>query len=297
VTRYEWVTARKVEGFPVNRACQVAEVSAQSFYDWERKQRSDPTAKEQFDAELVGAMKRIVIEHDQTYGSPRMTAALRDLGYQVNRKRVERLMRQHRVVGIHKPARKITTVPAEHDGKLPDLVQRRFDPGEVDQVWVSDITYIKTGQGWLYLATVLDLGSRRLLGYSMANHMRTELIGDALDMAAACRGGQTRGIVFHSDKGGQYMSDTFAKQIQRFRMKQSVGRTGVCWDNSVAESFFSSLKRELVHRYRFEDRAGARRKIFAWTNRYNNQRLHSSLDYRTPVAYETNQQHAALKAA
>ncbi len=297
MTRYEWVTARKVEGFPIAKACEVAEVSVQSFYDWQRKQQASPTIKEVFDAELVGTMKQIAIEHDQTYGSPRMTAALRDLGYRVNQKRVERLMRQNGIVGVHKPARKVTTIPAEHRGKLPDLVQRDFQPGEINRVWVSDITCIKTGEGWLYLATVLDLGSRRLVGYSMARHMRTGLIVDALDMAAACRGGRTRNIVFHSDKGGQYMSDRFAKRIQKYRMKQSTGRTGVCWDNSVAESFFSTLKRELVHRYRFEDRAGARRKIFAWTNRYNNTRLHSSLNYQTPVAYETSQQQAAQKAA
>ena len=164
--------------------------------------------------------------------------------------------------------------------------------------WVSDITYIPTGQGWLYLATVLDLGSRRLLGYSMATHMRTSLIRDALDMAAGVRGGATAGIIFHSDRGSQYMSHEFAQAISNRQMVQSAGRTGVCWDNSVAESFFSSLKRELVSRYRFEDRVGARRAIFAWINRYNTRRLHSSLRYLPPIEWEnTYHQQPANQAA
>lgn len=187
---------------------------------------------------------------------------------------------------------------AEHNPPLPDLIGRRFNPGRPDAAWVSDITYIPTGQGWLYLATVLDLGSRRLLGYSMAHHMRTELVSDAREMAAGVRGGLTAGIVFHSDRGSQYMSRAFAQTIADRQMAQSVGRTGVCWDNSIAESFFSSLKRELVGRYRFEDRAGARRAIFTWINRYNTRRLHSTLGYLPPTEWEnTYHQHPADQAA
>ncbi|MCP4960628.1 MAG: IS3 family transposase, partial [Actinomycetia bacterium] len=164
--------------------------------------------------------------------------------------------------------------------------------------WVGDITYVPTDQGWLFVATVIDLGSRRLLGYAMASHMRTELIVDALAMAAGVRGGVTAGTIFHSDRGSQYLSGDYRQAIKDRHMVQSVGRTGVCWDNSVAESFFSSLKRELVSRYRFEDRAGARRAIFAWINRYNTRRLHSSLDYRSPIDWENhNHPPQANKAA
>jgi putative transposase len=286
VTRYRWVLARKAEGFPVTMACAVAEVSRQAFYDWRFRATSGPSETEQADTELVELMRDIADEFDETYGSPRMTVELSNRGSVVNHKRVERLMRVHGMVGVHKTAKVRTTIRAEHNPPLPDLVGRRFDPGIPDVAWVSDITYIPTGQGWLYLATVLDLGSRRLLGYSMNTHMRTSLITDALDMAAGIRGGATAGIVFHSDRGSQYMSGAFAQAITGYEMAQSVGRTGVCWDNSVAESFFSSLKRELVSRYRFEDRAGARRAIFAWINRYNTRRLHSSLGYLPPIEWE-----------
>lgn len=298
MTRYRWVLARKAEGFPITMACRVAEVSRQAFYDWRLRVAGGPTAAEQAEDELVAVMREIHDEFDETYGEPRMTVELANQGVVVNHKRVARLMRTHGIVGVHKPAKVRTTIPAEHNPPLPDLIGRRFDPGMADVAWVSDITYIRTGQGWLYLATVLDLGSRRLLGYSMATHMRTSLITDALEMAAGVRGGLTAGIIFHSDRGSQYMSREFAEAITGRQMVQSVGRTGVCWDNSVAESFFSSLKRELVSRYRFEDRSGARRAIFAWINRYNARRLHSTLGYLPPIEWEnTYHQQPADQAA
>ena len=286
MTRYGWVADRKAEGFPITMACRVADVSRQAFYDWRLRAKSGPTEADHAEAAVVRQVREIHDEFDETYGSPRMTVELANHGYKVNRKRVERLMRVHGIVGVHKPAKVRTTIPAEHNPPLPDLVARDFTVGRPDVAWVSDITYIPTGQGWLYLATVLDLGSRRLLGYSMATHMRTSLITDALDMAAGVRGAVTAGIIFHSDRGSQYMSREFAQSITGHQMVQSVGRTGVCWDNSVAESFFSSLKRELVSRYRFEDRSGARRAIFTWINRYNTRRLHSTLGHLPPVEWE-----------
>jgi transposase InsO family protein len=251
VTRYLWVLARKAEDCPVTAGCQVAEVSISSFNDWRRRREVDPIRAQLEEGALVVAMRKVADDFDGTYGSPRMTVELQNQGWVLNHKRIERLMALHGIVGVHKPAKARTTIPAEHNPPLPDLVGRRFKPGQPDVVWVSDITYIPTSQGWLYLATVIDLGSRRLLGYAMANHMRTQLIIDALDMAAGIRGGRTRGIIFHSDRGSQYMSKDYAKAMWRHRMRQSVGRTGVCWDNAVAESWFSSLKRELVSRYRF----------------------------------------------
>jgi len=230
VTRYEWVLARKAENFPVTAACGVAEVSTQAFNDWRRRRESDPTPGELEQAALVEAMWEIHTEFDGVYGSPRMTVELNNQGWVVNHKRVERLMVLHGIVGVHKPAKVRTTVPAEDAPPLPDLIGRRFKPGRSDAAWVGDITYIPTGAGRLYLATVIDLGSRRLLGYAMANHMRTQLVVDALEMAAATRGGATRGVIFHSDRGSQYMSGDYAKAIWGFGMRQSVGRTGVCWD-------------------------------------------------------------------
>jgi transposase InsO family protein len=286
VTRYRWVAARKAEGFPIAMACRVAEVSRQAFHDWRARQAGGPSDAERFESELVAEIRAIHDEFDQTYGAPRVTVELVRRGWLVNHKRVERLMRLHGIVGVHKTAKVRTTIPAEENPPLPDLVGRRFAPGRPDVAWCGDITYVPTGEGWLYVASVLDLGSRRLIGYSMAGHMRTELVADALNMAATTRGGRTAGIIFHGDRGSQYLSGDYRQLIADLNMVQSVGRTGVCWDNSVAESFWSTLKREVVHRYRFPDRATARRAIFAWINTYNHRRLHSSLGYQPPAEWE-----------
>jgi putative transposase len=286
VTRYRWVLDRKAEGFPVTMACTVADVSRQAFNDWRVRVAAGPTDLEQAEAVLVAKIGEIHTESDATYGEPRMTAELARRGVVVNHKRVERLMRVHRIVGVHKPAKVITTIPAEWNPPMPDLVGRNFTPGEPDVAWAGDITYVATGEGWLYLASVLDLGSRRLLGYSMADHMRTELVADALTMAIGQRGGQVAEVIFHGDRGSQYMSSDYRKLVTGHGMVQSVGRTGVCWDNAVAESFWSSLKRELVHRYRFATRAEARRAIFMWINRYNRSRIHTTLGMLPPIEYE-----------
>ena len=299
MTRYRWVLARKAEGFPITMACAVAEVSRQAFHDWRKRQGEPPTAAEVAESGLVETIRGIHTDSDGTYGEPRISAELAQRGEVVNPKRVARLMWVHGIVGVHKPAKKRTTIPAEDSAPLPDLIGRRFAPGAPDVAWVSVITYIATGSGWLYVATVLDLGSRRLLGYSMATHMRTELVTDAIEMAVAARGVQVSGIIFHSDRGAQYLSGACRDLITKLEMRQSVGRTGVCWDNAVAEAFFGSLKRELVSRYRFADRHQARRAIFAWINRYNTARLHSSLGYLPPITWENQyrQQPPATKAA
>ena len=297
MTRYWWVAARKAEGFPITVACRVAGVSRQAFHDWRASGAVGPTRAEVADAALVDEIRAIHVEFDGTYGQPRMTEELARRGRSVNHKRVERLMREHGIVGVHKPPRVRTTIPAEDAPPLPDLIGRRFKPGRPDVAWVGDITYIPTGQGWLYLASVLDLGSRRLLGYSMADHMRTELVADALTMAAGARGGATAGIIFHGDRGSQYLSGGYRQLVTSLGMVQSVGRTGVCWDNSVAEALWSSLKRELVHRYQFCDRATARRAIFAWINSYNQRRLHSSLGYVPPMEWEQRYRQARADQA
>ncbi len=171
---------------------------------------------------------------------------------------------------------------------------RLFDPDQVDHTWAGDITYVPTGEGWLYLATVIDLASRRLIGYSMSTSVDTELVADALKMAVATRGLVTMDeTIFHSDRGTQYTSKTFRTLCSDLGLRQSAGRTGSCLDNAVAESFFATLKVELVNRLRYRTRAEARTSIFAWTVRYNRRRLHSTLGMIPPVEWETRQYQTA----
>ena len=286
MTRCVWVAARRAEGFPTALCCRVAKVSRQAFYGWQARQAAGPTDRERSEASLVGEIREIHAASDGTYGSPRITAELRARGHRVNPKRVARLMRAHRIAGVRPRRPKRTTTPARSKTKLPDLVGRRFGVGAPDRAWVSDITYVRTGQGWLYLAVVLDLGSRRLLGYQMSDRIDARLVADALDMAGAARQGRTAGTVFHSDRGSQYLAGTLRKTIAGWGLAQSVGRVGSSADNAVAEAFFSSLKRELVHRRRYPDRATARRSIFEWLARYNTTRRHTSLDNLTPDQHE-----------
>jgi len=286
VTRCWWVDSQRAAGLLVTMACMVAGVSTSVFYEWAAGKLRGPSERDWQEALLVNEIHDLHRASDGTYGVPRIAADLREAGRRVNRKRVERLMRINGIVGVHKLRKVRTTIPAQDNPPMPDLVGRRFNPGRPDAAWCGDITYVRTGEGWLYLASVLDLGSRRLLGYSMADHMRTELVGDALEMAVAVRGGHVDDVIFHGDRGSQYMSGEYRAQVTGHGMRQSVGRTGVCWDNSVAESFWSSLKRELVYRRRFATRAEARQAIFVWINYYNRTRRHSTLGYLPPIKWE-----------
>ena len=296
MTRYRWVAARKAKGFPITMACKSPTcVVGVPRLAGPNCGGTDRTGARRGRVGRVDACDpRRVRRHLWRAAHDRRT---RPAGTTGEPQAGPAPMRVHGIVGVFKPAKVRTTIPAEECPPLPDLVGRRFAPAAPDVVWCGDITYVKTGEGWLYVASVLDLGSRRLLGYSMADHMRTELVADALDMAAAARGGHTAGIIFHGDRGSQYMSGDYRQLIGDLDMVQSVGRTGVCWDNAVAESFWSSLKREVVHRYRCATRAEARREIFVWINRYNHRRLHSSLGYLPPVAWEQLYRHTQADLA
>jgi hypothetical protein len=190
VTRFRHVDDQKAAGFPVTSACEAASVSTSGYYDWCERVAAGPTVRQLADAELVALMRALFDEADGNYGVPRMYKALRHAGLVVNRKRVARLMRRHGMAGRFRRRKCRTTFPGPDGYQIPDLVGRRFDAGAPDQAWCQDITYVATHEGWLYVASVLDLGSRRLLGYSMADHMRTELVLDALDMAITARGGK-----------------------------------------------------------------------------------------------------------
>ena len=286
MTRFCCVDDQKAAGFPVIAACEAAGVSTSGFYDWSTRQSAEPTERQVAEAELVTLMRGIFDASDGNYGVPRMHRELRRAQVIVNEKRVRRLMRLHGMAGRCRRRRCQTTFPGPDGYVIPDLVGRAFTPGAPDQAWCQDITYIPTGEGWLYLASVLDLGSRRLLGYSMADHMRTELVLDALTMAVAARAGTVTGVIAHADRGSQYTSNDYLEFCQQHQMRPSVGRTGVCWNNAVAESFWESLKRECLQGRIFATRAEARRAIFRWVNWYNSTRLHSSLQHVPPIEWE-----------
>ena len=294
MTRYECVTARKAEGFNVIDACDAAGVSTSAYYDWCSKP-TGPTDAELEEAYLLNEIRDIHAAFDGTYGEPRMTAQLRRQGWVVNHKRVERLMRENGVVG-HRPRKRRSLTKADETAPpIPDRVGRLFDPDRLDEVWCGDITYVPTGEGWLYLATVIDLASRRLLGWSMGNTHDASLVSRALETAVAARGRVTMDgeTIFHHDRGSEYTSDDFRTTSIDLGIIQSASRTGSCLDNAVAESLFATLKVELVNRQTYPTRADARRAIFRWIARYNHRRLHSTLGMVPPIEWETRQTETA----
>ena len=295
MSRYECVDDQKAAGFPVSAACTAAGVSTSGFYDWRAREAAGATERQLADAELVELMRELFDAADGNYGVPRMYKELRRGGVVVNRKKVRRLMRCNGMAGRHLRRKCRTTFPGPDGYVIPDLIGRRFAPGAPDVAWCQDITYIATREGWLYLASVLDLGSRRLLGYSMADHMRSELVLDALTMAVAARGGDhaVAGVINHADRGAQYTSNDYLDYCHARQLRPSVGATAVCWDNAVAESFWSSLKRECIQGKIFATRAQARRAIFRWINWYNTTRLHSSLNDIPPLEWEHQYQQAS----
>ncbi|WNM33668.1 IS3 family transposase [Streptomyces sp. Li-HN-5-11] len=285
MTVHPFIEAEKTAGHNVKRACELLKVSRAAFY---ARRTGTPGPRAVRDAELT---KQITAVHEQsrgTYGAPRVHAVLQREGAGCGRRRVARLMRLAGLAGRHRRRRHRTTIPDPHAATRPDLVLRDFqpDPAAVDTRWCGDITCIATEEGWLYLATVIDIASRRVAGWAAADHLRTELVAEAL--RAACRTRRPAGpVIFHSDRGCQYTSREFALLATEFGVRLSVGRTGQCWDNALAESFFATLKNELTDTRFWPIRAAARTAIFEWIESwYNLQRLHSSLGHRTPADYE-----------
>lgn len=268
----------------VAEMCRVLEVSRSGFYDWQRRPPSDRAVT---DAMLAVEIEAIWECSDRTYGAPRTHRWLRKQGFRVGRKRVARIMRAHDFEGESGRRKIRTTIVDRGATAAADLVKRDFNPTEPDTTWVGDITYLRTGEGWLFLATVIDLFSRRVIGWSVASHMRTTLVADALTMAVATRGGTVAEVVFHSDRGSQYTSAEFGELCEELGVTQSMGATGVCWDNAAAEAFFGTLKRELANRRRWVTRADARRDLIRWIEGwFNSRRLHSTLDYNSPIEIE-----------
>jgi putative transposase len=275
----------KAEQFHVTAACAAMQLSTSAYYDWGAIVRQGGSARVQRDVELLAEIRTIHKAHPD-YGSPRVTVELARRGKPANHKKVEQMMSAHGVVARRHRKRRSLTKRDESAPAIPDLVGRLFDPDNINHTWVGDVTCLATDEGWLYLASVIDLGSRRLLGYSMSETPDTDHVINAVEMAVATRRvAAMDGTIFHSDRGSTYTSARYRQTCQRLGLRQSTGRTGSCLDNAVAEAWFASLKKELG-RCHFATRADARRAVFAWLNYYNHSRLHSSCRYLPPVEYE-----------
>ena len=277
--RYRFISEHHVS-YGVTRLCRVLAVPRrQGYYEWlaaqpARRQRAEA------DDDLAAEIRAIHGKHKGAYGSPRVTDELRRRGRRVNRKRVERIMRERGIVGITRRRRRSLTKPDSTAPPAPDLIGRDFTAPAPGCRFVGDITYLPTQEGWLYLATAIDLFNREVAGHAMAEHMRAELACDAVELAHR-RGLVAPEAIFHSDRGSQYTSAEYRATLQRLRIRPSMGRVGSCYDNAVAESFFASLKAEIGTRV-WATRAEARRAVFAYISYYNRHRLHSTLKLRTP---------------
>jgi putative transposase len=275
------VKAHQAE-FPVLTMCRVLGVSPSGYYEWLGR---EPSARAKQDAEILERIEHHHIASRGTYGSPRIHSDLADEGIHVGRKRVARLMRGAGIVGVSRRKWRGTTRRDRESIAAPDLVARQFKADGPDQLWVADITYIPTWSGFLYLAVVLDVWSRRVAGWCMATHLRTEIVLAALEMAVWRR--QPSGVIHHSDQGCQYTSVAFGKRCQEAGVTPSTGSVGDCFDNAMAESFFATLECECLDRQRFKTQKDARMAVFDFIEGfYNSHRKHSGLGNLSPINYE-----------
>jgi putative transposase len=277
------IEAEKAE-HAISRLCSVLGVTRQGYYAWRRRR---PSARQLADRELVELIRRVHVESRETYGAPRVHAELRE-GHQlrVGRKRVARLMRQAGIAGVSRRGSKRRTTVAAKLPPAPDLVRRRFEASRPNQLWLADITYIPTYEGWLFLAVVMDVFSRRIVGWSMRDDLKAELVVDALGMAVTRRR-PGPGVVHHSDRGSQYASLSFGATLRESGLVASMGRRGDAYDNAACESVISTIKQELIKRQSWKSRDEARLAVFSYIESfYNPRRRHSSLGYRSPDDYE-----------
>src|SRR5262245_3934001 len=287
VQGFEFVKANQAD-HPCATMCRILGVSPSGYYAWRQR---PPSARAQQDAELIMKIHTIHLESHGTYGAPRMHAELAAQGIRVGRKRVARLMRTAAVQGVSRRKRIVTTTRDRAARPAPDLVRRDFTADGPDRLWVADITYVPTAAGFLYLAVVLDAWSRRVVGWAMETHPRTDLVLSALDMAIVQR--LPRDVIHHSDQGCQYTSIAYGRRCREFGVRPSMGSVGDAYDNALCESFFATLECELLWPTRFGTPAAARRAIFEFLEGwYNPHRRHSALGYDSPIRYEQRHQQA-----
>jgi transposase InsO family protein len=293
VNVYPFIEAEKTQQRNVKRACELLEVSRAAYY----AHRADsPSIRQLVDQELTEHIRQAHQASQGRYGAPRIHAELRRRGHRHARKRVARLMRAAGLCGRRPRRSKRTTIPDPAATARADLIRRDFavNAAAVNTRWCGDITYLPTWEGWLYLATVIDIASRRVVGFALAEHLRTELVADALTNAVAARD-PAPGVVFHADRGCQYTSGDYALLAGDLEVILSTGRTGQCWDNALAESFFASLKGECLDQQSWPTRAAARGATVDYIAWFNGTRLHSALGYMTPDEFETATDQEVLK--
>lgn len=280
--RFDFIEAQKAN-YPVRLLCSVLEVSRAGFYAWLKRRPSQRSIEDQ---KLLAEIRAIHAESRGTYGSPRIHAELRERGHHVGKNRVARLMGENEVKSGRRK-KFVKTTDSAHDHPIADnVVARNFEAQAPNDVWVTDITYIRTGEGWLYLAAILDLFSRRVVGWATSSSLHRQLALDALSEALSTRDVRP-GLVHHSDRGCQYASIEYREVLDANDMVCSMSRKGDCWDNAVAESFFATVKGELVDRRCFATHAEARRALFDYIELfYNRRRRHSSLGYAIPTEFE-----------
>jgi putative transposase len=291
---FRLIEAEKAE-HAISRLCSVLGVTRAGYYAWRRR----PSPRQLADSELSMLIGRVFVESLETYGAPRIHAELREAyGVRVGRKRVARLMCQLGLEGVSRRGkRRRTTIADPAAAPAPDLVGRRFTASRPNELWLADITYLPTHEGWLFLAVVLDAFSRRVVGWSMRDDLKSELVVDALAMAVTRRK-PPAGVVHHSDRGSQYTSLAFGKTLRDSGLIASMGRRGDAYDNAACESFISTIKNELIRRRSWPSRDQARLAVFSYIETfYNPRRRHSALAYRSPDEHERIHQEAVATAA
>jgi putative transposase len=283
---------RRYEGeFRLTRMCRVLSVTRQGYYAWKRRSLS---TRRVTDTRLLVEIRAIYERSRRSYGSPRIHWCLRRAGYRVSEKRVARLMAEAGLRAKRSRRFRVTTDSRYTRSVHGNVLSRDFAVGAPNRAWAGDITYLWTGEGWLYLAVVLDVGTRRVVGWSLRESLRTELVTGALDMALGVRA-VSPGLICHSDRGSQYGSQDVTDMLQRYRLRGSMSRKGNCWDNAVVESFFATLKTERVHGTRWATRAEAKSAIVQWIEGwYNRERIHTSLNNLCPVEFEKTRQNATI---
>lgn len=290
MSRHRFINAEKA-AYPITMLCRLTDVSRAGYYAWVHR---DPSQRVREDAALSEAIHAIHTTSRGTYGVPRVHARLQDQGRRVSRKRMARLMRAAGLRGCGRRRRVRTTVSDPQATPAPNLVARQFSVSDVNQPWVTDLTYLWTAEGWLYLAALLNAHSRRVIGWAMADHLRVELPLEAPGMALRERRPRDGQLVHHSDRGSQYTAGAYQAVLAAHGIRCSMSRKGDCLDNALAESFFATLKRELVPEDGWPTKAAARAAVFEWIAVYYNcHRHHSSLGYRTPLEFETSKEQAS----